>query len=321
MATNNEWGNLKKIIVGIVDNSKVPSMDFSLRTVNYSHLSDVSGVKNGMYPTQVIEETKEDLEKFVSFLTSIGVEVVRPEDTDPLYYNYCPRDSVLTYKDLSIATPMSLIQRKNEWLSYKQHLSTEIIDLSVDHKKTLYNLNCIKNPKILAINESEPAFDAANVIKSNDDLLYLVSNSGNKAGAFLLQKVIGSRGKVRLLENVYSYMHIDSTIAFLREGLALVNPQRIKDKSQLPHPFNKWEIIFAPDPVDIGHYPEYCNSSKWINVNLLSINENLVVLEEHQTNLRSILKKYNIESQMLPLRHSRTLGGCFHCITLDLIRD
>jgi N-dimethylarginine dimethylaminohydrolase len=56
-------------------------------------------------------------------------------------------------------------------------------------------------------------------------------------------------------------------------------------------------------------------------MNLFSINENLVVLEEHQHNLRVELEKHYIECAMLPMRHQRTLGGGFHCVTLDLKRE
>jgi N-dimethylarginine dimethylaminohydrolase len=171
------------------------------------------------------------------------------------------------------------------------------------------------------LNEINPKFDAANIIRANNDILYLVSNSGNKKGAEYLQEFLGSEYKVHLLEGVYSYMHIDSTVAFLREGLMLLNPSRIPDKSIMPYPFNTWDAIYCPEPVDIGYYGNYNNASAWINVNLLSINPNLVVIEEHQEPLRKELEKYGIESLMLPMRHARTLGGCFHCVTLDLIRD
>ena len=56
-------------------------------------------------------------------------------------------------------------------------------------------------------------------------------------------------------------------------------------------------------------------------MNLLSINSNLVVIEERQHNLRKELEKHKIEAAMLPMRHARTLGGCFHCVTLDIVRD
>lgn len=116
-------------------------------------------------------------------------------------------------------------------------------------------------------------------------------------------------------------MHIDSTIALLREGLMLLNPSRIKRIEQLPEFLQSWDIIWCPEPVDIGHYPGYCNMSTWVNMNLFSVSPNLVVLEENQHNLRKELEKKGIECAMLPMRHQRTLGGGFHCVTLDLIRD
>ena len=154
---------------------------------------------------------------------------------------------------------------------------------------------------------------------ANDDILYLVSNSGNKKGAHYLQELLGSKYRVHTLEGVYSYMHIDSTVAFLREGLMLLNPSRIPDKSILPKPFCDWDAIYCPEPVDIG-YTYYNNASPWVNVNLLSVSDKLVIVEEHQEPLRKELEKYGIESLMLPMRHARTLGGCFHCVTLDLVR-
>jgi len=151
-------------------------------------------------------------------------------------------------------------------------------------------------------------------------LFYLVSNTGNKKGAAYLQELVGPNKKVHTIENVYSYIHLDSTIALLREGLMLLNPDRIKSVDQLPEVLRNWDIIWAPEPVDIGYYPGYCNASKWVSVNLLSVNPNLVVLEQHQGELAKELKKHGIDSAMLPMRHARTLGGCFHCVTLDLVR-
>jgi glycine amidinotransferase/scyllo-inosamine-4-phosphate amidinotransferase 1 len=116
-------------------------------------------------------------------------------------------------------------------------------------------------------------------------------------------------------------MHIDSTIAFLREGLLLANPSRIKSEDVLPEPFRSWDILWCPEPHDIGHYPGYCNASKWINMNLFSVSENIVVIEENQHSLRKLLERYGFNCAMLPMRQQRTLGGGFHCVTLDLVRE
>jgi len=319
VSSRNEWDQLKKVIVGVADYARIPDMDRSLRFVNYADKQDISDVITGPYPNQVIEEANEDLEIFVKFLQSQGVEVVRPNREETDYYNYCPRDCIFTHGDVSIATPMPLCSRKDNWKAFAHHFDN-LIHIPCSGEDELYNDDCLRNKDILSLTESSPAFDAANVIKANDDLLYLVSNTGNERGAELLQSLVGPEVKVHLLRGVYSYVHIDSTIAFLREGLIMVNPARVKTKDVLPHPFNTWDVIFAPDPVDIGHYPGYINASPWSNMNLMSINPNLVVMEEHQHETRKELEKYDIESVMLPIRHGRTLGGFFHCVTLDLNR-
>ena len=54
---------------------------------------------------------------------------------------------------------------------------------------------------------------------------------------------------------------------------------------------------------------------------MFSIDPNTVIVDRQQTKLMDLLDRYNIEVVPLQLRHSRTLGGGFHCVTLDLIRE
>jgi N-dimethylarginine dimethylaminohydrolase len=321
MKSQNEWDQLKKVIVGVADYARVPEVDLSVRTINYADREDVSDVPVGLYPQQVIDEANEDLEIFINFLLEFGVEVLRPERTPTNYYNFCPRDVIFTHKDLTVATPMPLKCRKNAWKPLIDHLDTTLI-VPCKHQDQLYNENCVGDKDTLALTEVTPAFDAANILRANDDILYLVSNSGNVAGANLLQEMLGNRAKVHLLQDVYAYMHIDSTIAFLREGLMLLNPERIKSVDVLPEPFRSWDVIWCPEPFDIGYHPGYSHASCWVgNMNLFSINPNLVVLEKHQHQTRKKLEKRGIECLMLPMRHQRTLSGGFHCVTLDLERE
>lgn len=318
--SKNEWDTLKKVIVGRADFARIPKLDKSLRTVNYSHVLNEHDIPESQcYQPQVIKEANEDLERLSLELEKLGVEVVRPTNRPTEYYNYCPRDLVSIIDTKAIIAPMALQSRKDDHKNI-EHLLKNSYYIPNDVDDINYNLQSIGNKDILALNEFYPKFDAANIIRANNDILYLVSNSGNKKGATYLQELLGNQYRVHTLEGVYSYMHIDSTIAFLREGLMLLNPSRISDKKILPKPFCDWDAIYCPEPIDIG-YAYYNNASPWVNVNLLSINPNLVVLEEHQTNLRAELEKHKIYSVMLPMRHARTLGGCFHCVTLDLFRD
>jgi len=323
--SKNEWDSLQSVIVGDATNARIPDLDKSLRTVNYADVKHTDDIITGKYPKAVIDEANEDLETFCDFLKNEDVEVLRPTPGATAdYYNYCPRDGVLVYNDLILSTPQPLRARKNE----EQFIDHHFNDLDARYIKSspllsddLYNEECIGNPNILALNETEACFDAANVLRSNDDLFYLVSNSGNKKGAEYLQELVGHDKRVWTIEGIYSYIHLDSTIALLREGLMLLNPERIKSKNQLPKPLQSWDAIWCPEPVDIGHYPGYNNASRWINMNLFSVNPNLVAVEERQHALRKELEKYKIDCAMLPMRQSRALSGCFHCVTLDLKRE
>jgi N-dimethylarginine dimethylaminohydrolase len=315
----NEWDKLTEVIVGSASGARVPDLDLSMRLVNYADVPDESTIKTGPYPEQVIREANADLDVFARFLKNEGVKVLRPHREGPvLYYDYCPRDIVFLHGKHAIATPQPIRARAYNYQAIAQHLPG-IIEAPRYYADDLYNTDCLGDPDTLALTEVAPAFDAANCIRANDDILYLVSNSGNVAGANWLREHTGLN--VHLLEGVYSYMHIDSTVAFLREGLMLLNPTRIKDVSVLPEPFRSWDYIMCPEPTDIGYYGDYNNASVWINMNMLSISPTLVALEENQHSLRLELEKHGIDCAMLPTRHQRTLGGGFHCVTADTRRQ
>jgi glycine amidinotransferase len=319
--STNEWSQLKTVVVGTATMATVPEIDISLRVVNYADvLLEEQIPPSGQYPAQVVMEANQDLDIFCEFLKDQNVTVLRPNQTHRVdYYDYCPRDLVFIHGSNVLATPCPLTVRHQNYRNIGEHFT----DLKVVPRYSsddLYDITCINNPNKLALTEVAPSFDAANIIRANQNVLYLHSNSGNLSGARYLQDVLGDTAKVHTLSGVYSYMHIDSTVAFLREGLMLLNPSRIRDVSVLPEPFRKWDVIWCPDPVDIGYYPGYNHASTWINMNLFSINESLVVLEEHQHTLRKVLEKHQIECAMLPMRHQRTLGGGFHCVTLDVER-
>jgi len=320
--SQNEWDPLRKVIVGVADYACVPKLDRSMRCVNYPGNTENEIPPSGQYPEQVIEEANQDLEKLVALLQRSGIEVVRPQKAKAGYNNLCPRDILFAYKKQAFASPVPLLARKDDWGNFAGAFkSGELKILPTSYESELYDTNAIGNPDLLGLTEKYPAFDASNILKADNQLLYLVSNTGNRAGADVLRKLYKRSSKVFLLEDVNSYRHINKTIAFLRDGLLMVNPFKISDhRAQLPAPFNTWDCIYAPEPVDIGHFPGYCHGSAWINLNVLSLDPQTVVLEQNQRETQAALKKHGIKSIMMPMRHSRTLGGSFHSVTLDLKR-
>ncbi len=333
----NEWDPLESVLIGQATGAQVPAIDKSLLAINYADQLKLAEKLVGPYPQKVIEEANEDLNNLSSELEKLGVEVLRPSTeltqqkfSNPFwsaesYYQYCPRDSVLVVGDQIIESPMPLRSRYFESFGYRDIFKKAMLGGAKWYSAPkpfltddCYNLENINKDK-LTLNEVEPCFDAANILRCGRDLFYLVSNSGNRLGAQWLQNILGPEFKVHILEGIYSFMHIDSTISFLRPGLVLLNPERISP-NKIPEPINKWDIIWCPESNDIGFHGEYKHASPWIGMNLLMLRPDLAVVEKRQLTLIRELEKHRIDVLALDIRHARTMGGGFHCVTLDLRR-
>ena len=159
--------------------------------------------------------------------------------------------------------------------------------------------------------------DAANILRLNDTILYLESVSGNRKAAHWLKQKFPDV-EIEICQ-FYSGVHIDSTIVPLREGLVMINASRV-NRNNLPAVFNSWEIVWVDDVVEQSFY-QYPYASKWIALNMLVVDPYTIVVDKKQTTLINLLENLNFTVVPLELRHSGTLGGGFHCVTLDLIRE
>jgi scyllo-inosamine-4-phosphate amidinotransferase 1 len=334
--SSNEWGRLRSVIVGRADNARVPVEDISLRAINYAGPSQ-NLIASGPYPQVVIDEANQDLEQLCAVLRDFGATVYRPEvpRTDVRhgvdgwnsdgYYAYCPRDGALVVGDTIIETPMALRARYTDAFPYRRLFQDAMMDgarwIAAPRPRLAddgYDEFADKDRK--SLRNIEPVFDAANVLRAGEDLLFLESNSGNQLGALWLERALAGKYRVHLLSGIYSYMHIDSTISLLSPGVVLVNPSRINE-SNLPELFRTWKVIWCAEPVDIGYHEPYAHASVWIGMNLLMLDERVAVVEKSQTPLIAQLEQAGIEVIPVPMRHARTLGGAMHCVTLDLERD
>jgi glycine amidinotransferase/scyllo-inosamine-4-phosphate amidinotransferase 1 len=160
--------------------------------------------------------------------------------------------------------------------------------------------------------------DAANICRLGDTWLFLESASGNRAA---YEWLCSKFPQVNIeLCNFYSGVHIDSTITPLREGLVLLNASRV-NKDNCPKAFRDWERIYiTEDQIVAQDFYQYPYASKWIAMNMLALDPETVIIDATQTHLIQLLKSQGIDSIPLTLSHSRTLGGGFHCVTLDTKR-
>jgi N-dimethylarginine dimethylaminohydrolase len=233
---------------------------------------------------------------------------------------------LLVIGDQIIETPNVIRSRALETFSYRA--------MMVDYLKSGAKWYAAPKPMLLdslfevdpnrpTPRDDEPAFDAANVLRLGRDLIYLVSGTGNELGGQWLQTILGTKFRVHFLKDVYYGSHIDSTFVALRPGLVLCNPARLNDDT-LPEILKQWEVIYSP-PMDNtdqfdADYLSKSIGSKWIDMNIFSINPNLAVVDRDQTALIRLLEKKGLDVIPLKLRHAKMLGGGFHCVTLDIRR-
>jgi len=303
ISTHNEWDPLKKIVVGTADHANWPVNDpvFSKESEKTSWKE--TPVPSGPVPQWIIDEANEDLDGLAKILTDQGVEVVRPEpmnfQTHDGLYNYCPRDRLLIVGDKVIDTAMMYPCRDMELQCYHDILEgAEVITMPRDQGLVL---------------------DAANILRLGPNkMLYLESASGNKAAYYWLLANLPPNTSIELC-NFYAGVHIDSTIVPLREGVVMLNASRV-GFDNVPRAFEGWQKIWVRDVVAQGFH-EYPYASKWIAMNMLVVDPETVIVDRHQIELIKTLESYRFRVIPHELRHSRTLGGGFHCVTLDLIRQ
>ena len=335
-----EFSPLREVIVGNPSGARIPRPDVSAWLNLYSDLSrsEMERVLTGEFPVRVVEETIEDLEVLISALRSLGVVVhqVRAGDhsqefgtpqwrTDG-FYNYCPRDLALIVGPVIIETASPMRARYFELFGMRHLFQRFMLNgsswIAAPRPQLANELFLVDEQGSPALGEDEPVFEAANVLRCGKDLLYQVSASGNQLGRIWLERTLRAYGDFTIhpLRRIYDYTHIDSTIALLRPGLVLLNPERVND-ANLPDVLRKWDAIWCPPMNTVPAALPYPLSSRWIGMNLLMINPGLAIVDATQHALIRALERNGIDTLPLTLRHARTLGGGFHCVTLDILRD
>ena len=299
----NEWDPLEKIIVGSATNANWPMSDPVFAEEARNSLWTETPAPSGPVPQWIVDEANKELDILAETLARYGATVYRPTEMDFVevngMYNYCPRDRLLIAGNTLVDCNMMYPCRNQEIKNYYRLIaeSTNIITMPRDAGMVL---------------------DAANICRLGDTWLFLESASGNRvAYDWLCRKF--PQINIELC-NFYSGVHIDSTITPLREGLVMLNASRVTE-GNCPKAFKDWEKIYiTEDQIVAQDFYQYPYASKWIAMNMLVLDPETVIIDAAQTQLINILKSKGIASIPLTLSHSRTLGGGFHCVTLDTRR-
>ncbi|HUF79656.1 MAG TPA: amidinotransferase [Burkholderiales bacterium] len=318
--SHNEWDPLEEVIVGDLTNATVPA----------DHAAAICGLPRAAaalqplfagfrYPGPMLREARRELESFVSLLEAQGARVRRP-DPRPFHRRFAtpawssrgyacasPRDALLVIGSEIIEAPMSWRSRYFEIFAYRRLLreyfaagaawtsapKPELRDelFAPDHPR-----HGAKDPFV--VREGEPIFDAADVVRCGRDLFAMRCNTANRAGIEWLRRHLGPRGyRVHEIPVRDPHaMHIDHHFIPLAPGKALVNAQRVALET-LPAVLKSWEIRAAPpsDRARAGRFPRVNACTRWLNVNVLSLDEHRVVVAQDEPSMIRALESWGFE--------------------------
>ena len=354
----NEWDPLEEVVVGSADQACFePTEPSSHPKLRDSRIADQIPFPSGLKPQAMIEKTNEELAGFAALLESQGVKVRRPEPQDfslavqtpdftvaNQYCAVCPRDVMITFGNEILEATMSRRSRFFEYLPYRKlvyeywHADPNMVWNAAPKPSmadAMYREDFWDWPLAerharmhefeFCVTQDEVIFDAADCNRFGRDIMVQESMTTNRAGIHWLKRHLEPRGfRVHPVHFPLDFFpsHIDCTFVPLRPGLILTNPERpIREGDEKLFFDNDWQFIDAPQPTSTNdEMPLFCQSSKWLSMNVFSISPTKVVCEEREKPLQDLLDKHGFEVYPIPFRHVFEYGGSLHCATWDVRR-
>ncbi len=354
----NEWDPLEEVVVGSADQACFePTEPGSHPKLRDSAIADQIPFPGGPKPQAMLDKTNEELAGFAALLESQGVKVRRPEPQDfsqaiqtpdftvaNQYCAVCPRDVMITFGNEILEATMSRRARFFEYLPYRKlvyeywHADPQMIWNAAPKPSmadAMYREDFWDWPLAerharmhefeFCVTQDEVIFDAADCSRFGRDIIVQESMTTNRAGIHWLKRHLEPRGfRVHPVHFPLDFFpsHIDCTFVPLRPGLILTNPDRpLRDGEERLFLDNGWEFITAPEPTSTNdQMPIFCQSSKWLSMNVFSISPTKVVCEAQEKLLQDLLDRHGFEVYPIPFRYVFEYGGSLHCATWDVRR-
>jgi glycine amidinotransferase len=341
---DDEWSPLKAVIVGRAENSAFPSEPIRMikATMPSHHTGEFKPLNP--FPADILAKAQLEMDHFASLLEEEGIRVYRPKSVDWLefggYTGAMPRDGLMTIGNTLIEAPFAWRCRRNEiqlgYASILDELSTsgtaricrapQIIGQDTIYNSNRKLTNGFAKDGEWVINNSRPAFDAADFMRFGKTIIGQLSHVTNRKGVEYLRAIVPDGYTVELLDTTDEHaMHIDATILPLRKGLLVYHPERVNESALRQHAvFQDWELHaypFMPQTRDSSKPPLYM-CTPWLVLNALSLDEKRIIVEASETEFATWVRdKFGMEPIMCPFQYVNSIGGSFHCATVDLVRE
>ncbi|KAF3914551.1 hypothetical protein ABW20_dc0100249 [Dactylellina cionopaga] len=116
-------------------------------------------------------------------------------------------------------------------------------------------------------------------------------------------------------------MHIDATILPLREGLLVYHPYKVTEAALRDHEvLADWNLVPFPFIPQAPESPPLYMTSPWLSLNALVLDGKRVIVESSDDRTAKFYEELGMECIRCPFKHVNSIGGSFHCATVDLVR-
>ena len=337
----NEWDPLEEVIVGIVDGASFPPWHKALPPVLPSDQHETFRRHAGQpFPADRIEAAKAELEELVHILEGEGVAVRRPEPIRSGRPTARLSGQARACTPRCRATSSSWSARSSSNARWRGGLATSRRTPTGPCSRNTSGLgrdglrhpsqssatpNTTRNGQRPMIRRRRASWSPSSSRHSTPRISFAVDGtlSASSATSQTHSELNGSARiwradyRVHVLEFRDAHpMHIDATILPLAPGKLLINPERV---DRVPDLFKGWDVLPAPQPVIPDSHTLYM-TSKWINMNILMLDEQRVVVERQDEPMISAVKKMGLTPIPCNFRNFNSFGGSFHCATLDVRR-
>jgi glycine amidinotransferase len=353
--SNTSFGKLKEVVVGRELELKKRIADFTFQHFyqeNLDHAVYDRLVANGneYYVTHdILVKRNEQLDDLALSLEKLGVTVYRPERLNQVVTFKTPdfkselssasnvRDVTLIYRDCIVETPTYVQNRYFENVSLYQIYNhcfnagrggkwfrpphTKLTEDTVD----LLPWNSIRDYSAFDRTKYTMAIDGAQFLRIGKDVIVNVNSYNHFLGYEWIKSFFPESDfhLVNVADN-----HIDGVLVCLCPGVFLVNPLYRNIADIMPQKFKNWTYLF---PEDNGKTPKIESgmtsldiqlaSSRGMDVNVLSLDEKTVMVNEKAYNVIEVLEKNGFSIVTVKLDNCEVFGGGIHCSTLDIVRD
>jgi glycine amidinotransferase len=347
--SNTSFGKLRDVVVGRELELSIRITDITFRVFYKEALNQKiyeEPITSYKVRLDLIEQRNKELDDLSETLKSYDINVHRPDPIKKIIKFETPtfgstlssasnvRDVSLVYKDKIIETPVfvrnryfeniSLYNVFNKMYQGGQWIRSPHTKLTED-RMDLDDWSMERDYENFDHFKYDMAIDGAQFLRIGRDVLVSISSYNHYLG----YKWVESLFPESTFHPMYGLAdnHIDGIICCLCEGKFLVDPKYPNIIDYLPKKFKSWELLYPKDltenidVTDMTDVDLMLASSRGMDINVLSLDENTVVVNKRALGVKDILSSNGFNVVEVELNHGEIFGGGIHCSTLDLNRD